>query len=427
MITEITLLKLFLDSRDTLAAYGSYVKYDALHHETKTILQDIDLYYQTFKTETKVSMEKFITFFQQVRHPEITKTQRKIYLAIFKRLEEAESSDESENFAKIVLNHFKKENAKEKISALLEQTELPVDDLKATIQSYIDDADLLEEEDFVANEFNDIFVTTQRTDGFTWRLDCLNRSIGPLIRGDFGFVAAYVDTGKTKFLISEVAHMAQQIEGDGSVLWFNNEGSEDRVQQQLWCAVLETDHETIIENEAAAIDKYTEKLHGYTDRIKVFDAFGYTPAVIKAKAEKYNAKLIILDMIDQTVLPGGNQNQEVIRLRSLYREIRVISKEFCPVIGSCQCDGTVTWTDRETGEARFQHYIGMHQLDFSRVAKQSSAEFIITIGRDDAYPKTRYIHVPKNKLDGDGTEKSRFIKSEVIFDGKRSIYYEKTT
>ena len=420
MITEITLLKLFFNSHNTFSCYGSFVKYDALQDEIKTILQDIDLYYDEFE-EDYIDLERFPLWFHQVRHPDLNETKHKIYKRIFKMLSE-EVVDNDSISVKKVINHFKQEAAKEKLVELLSKPGMHTGTLKREIQEYEASVETLEEDDYEENNFHNIFVTKRRSSGLSWRLDCLNKSIGPLINGDFGYVAGYVDTGKSKFLISEVAFMAQQIK-DGSVLWFNNEGPEDRVQQQLWCAMLETDLESIIENEEYAKEKYTEKLNGDINRIKIFDAVGYTPDIIREKAEKHNAKLIVIDMLDHIQMPGGNKLQEVIRLKNLYRDIRDISKDYCPVLGSSQCDGSVTWTDRETGEAKFQHYIGMHQLDFSRSAKQGAAEFIITIGRDPIYPLTRYIHVPKNKLEGDGTGKSRNIKSEVTFDGQRSLYY----
>lgn len=419
MITEVTLLKLFINKRSDFAQYGSFVKHDALTRETKTLLTDIKLYYEEFEDE-HIDLNKFVTWFQQIRHPELKQTEHAIYHLIFERLED-EAVDEDDEYVKKVLNHFKKEAARERILELLESNELKVTDIKKELDEYVLNTEVLEE-DFTENDFTHIFVKKKRESGLRWRLDCLNKSIGPLIPGDFGYVAAYVDTGKSKFLISEAAYMAQQIQ-EGSVLWFNNEGPEDRVQQQLWCAVLEVDSQKLIENEDRARKRYAEKLHGDMDRIKVFDAVGYTPDMIREKAERYNAKLIIIDMLDHLLMPGAEKNAEVIRLKNLYREIRNISKDFCPVIGSSQCDGSVTWTDHKTQSAQFQRYIGMHQLDYSRSAKQAAAEFIITIGRDPEMPLTRYIHVPKNKLDGDGTGLSRNIKSEVRFDGKRSLYY----
>ena len=420
MITEVTLLKLFVESREAYLNYGSFVKYDALTRETKTLLSDIDAYYTEFD-DGFIQLEKFALWFHQVRHPDINETKHKIYQAIFTRLQEEQLNVES-GFIKTVINHFKQEAAKEKIRTLLDEPGLPIETVKKTLQEYASSVDILEEEDYTENNFGQIFVKRKRPNGLKWRLECLNKAIGPLIPGDFGYVAAYVDTGKSKFLVSEAAYMAQQIK-EGSVLWFNNEGPEDRIQQQLWCAVLETDSQTIIDNEERALERYAEKMNGDVNRVKIFDAVGYTPDMIREKAEKYNAKLIIIDMLDHLHMPGSKKSAEVIRLKNLYREIRDISKDFCPVIGSSQCDGTVTWTDHKTQEARFQHYIGMHQLDYSRSAKQAAAEFIITIGRDPDYPLTRYIHVPKNKLDGDGTGKSRNIKSEVRFDGAKSLYY----
>lgn len=754
MITEATLLKLFLSSRNICDNFQTYVKYDALSVEAGTILRDIRHYSEALEPSFPIDIGKFQTWFLQLQHPELNEDARKTYLLIFERLEDEEIEND-DTFTKEVLNHFRSEYTKDRIRQILSDKGLDTTSITKELDDFKLNSKVLGEQDFVVNNFADVFVQQQRSQGLKWRLDCLNKSIGPLIAGDFGYVAAYVDTGKclgkgtkvlmydgsrknvedvqvgdqlrgdddtprtvlslargteqlykiiqnngddyvvnqshiltliqgenkrrykdlppmtkvdipleeyleysatkkaalkgikaavdypfqslpcdayflgvwlgdghsndtcitnadpaiisylqdyalylgyhfvdyettntgaastynivnkqgqannlrdalrelgvfnnkhipkivlqntrvvrkavlaglldtdghyskgmyeitqsrkelaegildlvrslgflatlrskiidgkpyyritfsgntwdfplkrlakradtekrngpwygikveklsvgdyygftidgnhrfllgdytithnTKFLVSEVAHMAQQIT-DGSVLWFNNEGPEDRIQSQLLCAVLDRNEDIIKENLELAQQRYAEKMNGDVDRIKIFDAVGYNPAMIREKAEKYNAKLIVIDMLDHLVLPGGSKTQEVIRLKNLYRDIRDISKDFCPVLGSSQCDGTVTWTDRTTGDAKFQHYIGMHQLDFSRSAKQAAAEFIITIGRDPEYPMTRYIHVPKNKLSGDGSGLSRNIKSEVSFNGERSIYY----
>lgn len=419
MVTELTLIKLLMTDRDILYSYGSYIKAEALSVETKKIVEGLRTYYDSFEGQG-ADLSKFSTWFLQIRNPDLQQDEQAIYKAIFGKVDKEEiASDDA--FTKEVLNHFRREYAKDKIRDMLNNEGLSRAEIVQELDNYQAESGILEEQDFVETNFDNVFVKKKRTEGLHWRLPALNQSIGPIIAGDFGYVAAYVDTGKTKFLVSEVAHMVQQIH-EGSVLWFNNEGPEDRIQAQLMGAVLETTQQKIIDNLEYAQQKYTEKLNGDVDRIKIFDAVGFTPSMIREKAEKYNAKLIIIDMLDHIQVHGSGKSQEVIRLKNLYREIRDISKDFCPVIGTSQCDGSVTWTDNATGEARFQHYIGMHQLDFSRSAKQAAAEFIITIGRDAQFPETRYIHVPKNKLDGDGTGLSRNIKTEVLFDGKRSLY-----
>ena len=420
MITDLTLIKVLCTDKPTAYKYRPFIKPYALTDEGKVLFKDVFDYYESFDSIDYIDINRFATWFHQLQHPDYNEEKHELYTELFKRLDK-EKIDTEDAFYKEIVKHYKKEEVKFKIEQALDKNKFNSAKIAKYVQQYDKDVDLIEEQDYTFNAFNDIFVKTTRAHGLRWRLSGLNKSIGPLIPGDFGIIAAYVDTGKSKFVASEASHMAQQLK-EGSVLWFNNEGPEDRVLMQLWCATLKATPEDIKRYPDQAEKKYTEKMNGDKDRIKVFDAIGFTVDDIRAKAEKYNAKLIIIDMLDHFTASSKKTDAEVIRLKNLYRDIRDVSKDFCPVLGTSQCDGSVVWKDKFTQEASFQEFIGMHQLDYSRSAKQAAAEFIITIGRNPEYPSTRAIHVPKNKLPGDGTGAYRNIKERVVFDGDRSLY-----
>ena len=90
--------------------------------------------------------------------------------------------------------------------------------------------------DFVTEDLFELEQNTVRTPGLKWRLECLNRSLGPLRAGDFGFVFARPETGKTTFLASEVTWMASQAEKP--VIWFNNEEQGEKVRIRTYQAAL---------------------------------------------------------------------------------------------------------------------------------------------------------------------------------------------
>lgn len=76
-----------------------------------------------------------------------------------------------------------------------------------------------EEDVFITDDLQELLDQTVSEPGLHWRLDWLNRALGPLRRGDFGFIFARPEAGKTTFLCSEASHMLKQT--DKSVLWFN--------------------------------------------------------------------------------------------------------------------------------------------------------------------------------------------------------------
>ena len=64
----------------------------------------------------------------------------------------------------------------------------------------------------------ELYNETIATPGLRWRLGSLNRMLGSLRKGDFGFIFARPETGKTTFLASEVTNFATQLEQP--ILWF---------------------------------------------------------------------------------------------------------------------------------------------------------------------------------------------------------------
>jgi len=84
---------------------------------------------------------------------------------------------------------------------------------------------------FVTDDIGEILDETVLTPGLRWRLTSLNKSLGSLRPGDFGFIFARPETGKTTFIADQTAFMAGQLKPeDGPILWFNNEEQGKKVR-----------------------------------------------------------------------------------------------------------------------------------------------------------------------------------------------------
>lgn len=75
------------------------------------------------------------------------------------------------------------------------------------------------EDIFVTDDLESLINTAYGEGGLYWRLPCLNDSLGPLRKGNFGFLFSRPEGGKTTFLASEVTHMLGQT--DKPIIWFN--------------------------------------------------------------------------------------------------------------------------------------------------------------------------------------------------------------
>lgn len=90
------------------------------------------------------------------------------------------------------------------------------------LSSSLSDTSIIEDEkesEFVDDDLEILHTGSIATPGLRWRLQSLNEMLGSLRRGDFGFVFARPESGKTTFLASEVTYFAGQT--DKPILWFN--------------------------------------------------------------------------------------------------------------------------------------------------------------------------------------------------------------
>lgn len=215
--------------------------------------------------------------------------------------------------------------------------------------------------------------------------------LGSLRGGDFGFIFARPETGKTTFLASETTFMAEQLsEEDGPILWLNNEEKGSKVKIRCYQASLGATLAAINSNPIAARNAYMQKTHG---KHMIYNPTG---AIHKSTVEKlcrrYKPSLLIFDQIDKIV--GFEADREDLKLGAMYQWARELAKEFdCPVIGVCQADGS--------GEG--QKWLTMGNVANAKTAKQAEADWIVGIGKvaDTGYENLRYLYASKNKLSGD--------------------------
>lgn len=255
------------------------------------------------------------------------------------------------------------------------------------VLSQLDKPDVEEEEDdFVEEGLSDLIEQTYKQPGLRWRMDCLNKSLGSLRQGDFGFVFARPETGKTTFLASEVSFMAEQT--DRPVIWFNNEEGGKKVKIRVYQGSLG------VELDQLAVDpdgKETEYLARTGNRIKIVDRKAITKTFVENILKKYKPALVLFDQIDKIM--GFKADREDLMLGAIYQWARELAKQYCPIIGICQSDGT--------GEN--VRYLTMSHVANSKTAKQAEADWILGIGciHDTGWEEIRFLNISKNKLQGD--------------------------
>ena len=238
----------------------------------------------------------------------------------------------------------------------------------------------------VKMNLQELYTSQVATPGLRWRLKFLNESFGSLRKGDFGFIFARPETGKTTFLASEISHMVEQT--DGNILWFNNEEQGNKVGIRCFQAVLGMTTDSLwgdLERNQKVYDMKTK------DQIKIYD-FEDSSSIsrIEQILKTANPALIIFDQIDK--LKGFKAERKDLELKAIYQWAREISKNYAPVIAVSQA----------SGEAEGKTWLTMDMVDGSKTAKQGEADWILGIGKEsDNTSRFRYFNICKNKLLGD--------------------------
>ena len=247
----------------------------------------------------------------------------------------------------------------------------------------------LEEVEVVSDDLEFLLANVFSKPGLRWRLNCLNRSLGSLRKGNFGFVFARPETGKTTFLASEVAYMLTQLkDDDGPIVWFNNEQVGAEVMLRMYQAFFGLTMEQLLSNPGRFKREFQEKVKG---RFKLVDNANIDRYQVEKILKQLKPSLVIFDQIDK--VKGFAADREDLRLGAIYIWSRELAKTYCPVIGVCQADGT----------AEGQKWLTMDHVSNAKTSKQAEADWILGIGKTHAEGAefVRYLNISKNKLLGD--------------------------
>ena len=272
------------------------------------------------------------------------------------------------------------------VSLDVETGKKPVQDLLELLNKFEHQEIELDEPKPVEMDLEKLYDSQVATPGLRWRVNWLNQALGSLRKGDFGFIFARPETGKTTFLASEITHMVGQTEGE--VLWFNNEEQGNKVAIRCYQAALGITQGFLFDDRERRQRQYVAATG---NRIKILD---FEDSNSKSRIENIlkasNPALIIFDQIDKIKGFKGERND--LELKAIYQWAREIAKTYAPVIAVSQA----------SGEAEGKLFLTMDMVDGSKTAKQGEADWILGIGKEqDNTSRMRFFNIVKNKLIGD--------------------------
>jgi replicative DNA helicase len=386
-MVEKQIIKLFCEDKELFTKYYRYVNINYIKINYNNIYKlfiTINNYYTTYSNSNNINSNDLEVVYNSN------------YL-----LKDSERTDFNNLVSEIlslevnrdVVIELLEEHRRRSLSGDVAKLALDVEDGKAPVKDLLELFSKFEHQEITVDEakpivmnLEDLYESQVASPGLRWRTNWLNKSLGSLRKGDFGFIFARPETGKTTFLASEITHMVTQ--SDGEVLWFNNEEQGNKVAIRCYQAALgvPTDH---LFSDRERRQRQYESLTG--NRIKILDfEDSSSRSRIDAILKQSNPSLIIFDQIDKIKGFKGDRND--LELKQIYQWAREIAKTYAPVIAVSQA----------SGEAEGKLWLTMDMVDGSKTAKQGEADWIMGIGKEqDNTSRSRYFNICKNKLLGD--------------------------
>lgn len=404
------LLLYVIAEKATWLRFRKFIKPDVLSKAGKALFDMIPEYYGSHPTHEKIEWDAFETMFFLLRSKSIKEDQALLCRKILADVKGLSLSATPPPLASDVVKHYVRGDTLYNVMEACNKMMIdPSMDLGATLQAIVEAHDKevgkveIVDDDIFAPCSLSVVLKSVSAPGLNWRLNELNRSLGPARQGDFIILGARPETGKTTMLASEMTFWAEQLPLNRPIIWVNNEERSSKVMYRVMQAFFGVDNATL----AADVSKYeAEYAAKMGKRILVinndsgFNDVHSLDALFKDK----NPGAIVFDQLDK-VNGFTHEDREDLRLGRLYNWGRDKSHQYGPVIAVSQATGD-----------DYQKYIPMSALRGSKTDKAGEADAIITIGKtnEPGMEYNRYIHVPKNKMHG----------GPMSVEAERHAYYE---
>jgi hypothetical protein len=375
---------------NTYKAYIEELYIKNNNKELYKILQTIHVYYNKYNINNKdiKSIEELESLYY-ILYPSVNQKDKDNIHVLFDRLSKIEVNP---NLAEeIFLNHVQQVKSTELAVLWLEVAEgkkpyqdlieagKKLEDLRCRINNE-------ESADFVPESLESLERQIFGGRELTWRLNSLNASLGPLRGGDFGFVFARPNSGKTTWLASELSNFLDQVKNP--IVWFNNEEQGAKVKFRIIEAYFSLSLNKILQEREKYGKLCLEHIKG---KIKVTsDNWDNSRRSCDRICSNLQPSLIVFDQIDK--IRGFEDDRYDLEMKEKYGWARQLAKKYGPVIGVCQAGGS--------GEGK--QYLNMDDVDSSRTSKQGEADWILGIGKSHqpGLEHIRFFNICKNKLLG---------------------------
>lgn len=412
---EPTLLRT-LGQAENFAKFYPLVREYSVLPETFEVIADIKDYLEAHPSTTEVDWDVLKTWALLTKHTSWGPSQRTTYEAVIDSVKSTAPDP-------TIVNRLAE------LTAAIEVKDLADDAIIRGGTSKLDEAiQVLEnyrtfmvdggvDDPLAPYDLRDIFDALHRTGGLKWRLEELNKSVGPVCKGDLIIVAKRPEVGGTTFLASEITHMVSQLPEGGRGVVFNNEESKHKVVARLIQSGLNWTVMDMASDPDETLDQWTTFLG--TRQIDVVHDTSLSTRTVERVLQRHDYGIIGINVLWK--IQGWKRLEEYQRLSAQAQWARKIADQHAPVIAVWQADAS----------AEGVPWLNQSQLYGSKTGVQGEADVLLMIGSTHEPGKghERYISVVKNKTPGsDETEpKLRHGQFTVDIDPERGRFKSRMT
>jgi hypothetical protein len=410
---EYSIFKAFCLDKNTYLEYNKYINNNYISNNYKHLykIYNTIIYIYTKLTNNSISKEELESVYIS-NYPVLKEQDRRELTGLIDRIF---SADVSTSILKTTLESHRTRS----LAAQLAITSLEVSegkkslaDLKTAYEGLVKTDAKLDAVEFVTDDLDMIWSEVVDVPGIKWPLSCLNKSLGPLRKGNMGFVFARPEGGKTTFLAHFATNAVTQV--DKPILWFNNEQPGYEVKLRLYQAAFGIKTDELLKDRKKYKELYQQKTKGL---LLLLDDATIDRGTIEMLCEQHQPSLVIFDQIDK-IYGFKKDDRNDLELGNKYQWARELAKAYCPVIGVTQAD--------VSGES--VKYLTMANVANAKTSKQAEADWILGIGsnQNDDFKLYRYFNISKNKLlgDKDTNPEDRHGKFQVIIEPEIARYRE---
>ena len=385
---ESSLLKI-MSNRENFLKYYNVLDLDRLLINTKTLLNNYDMYYKTCQ-DNQIDFGKFHTHFVTWHKKDLDNNELDYYRdVVYRIIENADDSD-----AESIITALDQRVFEQKIKETTDPDEL----IKLAEEYKTQEKEKYTEEDGFNIETLD-FSVLSKSDGIPWVLPSLQASLGSLTAGELTLFVADTNTGKGLLVISQLVHTFKHLARnniDKPILMFNSEGVVSEPMDRFFSNMYRTEYpegfEEVVLNQVEVNKRFVDTYSDAAKRLWLFSMSKITTFdKLRKKVLQYKPAVVFIDIADKLA-----KERDVGSLTVLYDSLRGLAEEAqCPIIATSQ-SGNTKYFDETEGKFRYKRFLDDKDI-YGAKQKSSAATTMICIGKDDDKSPIRYINVAKSK------------------------------